>query len=184
MREVLNALYRAVKSPRVRSIVETTGQDPDDIVQTAILRSLAKQKGVTHVEGEERRGAYAYVAVRTIAIDGARRANKRRGRLVEIDDASVRSELPSPAPSPFDVLVMKRDAEEKARHLRWIVAASPYEVVPELKQALVRVAEGESYSAVAREMNVATSTLTRARDRIMDRIKERQGSPQLSLFTG
>lgn len=130
--------------------------DVDDVVQSVIVESLAKKKGVAFVEGETRR-RYAANAAAWCIYDGARRAM----RFVGLDET-----MPDPAPSPEDVAIQKQDREPIVAYVLASVAADPM---------LRGIRTGVSYAAAARDLGVAASTVTRRRDRLVEKIRTDQG---------
>lgn len=144
----LAALMRAARGKKLRTMCAARGLSIDDAIQDALLRSLESGRGVLHVDGETR----ARFAGRALKWSVIAQDRKIHGRKADAPRAfaALPETMPDPSPSPEDLAIVAE--------LRSILAARGHLPVSQFL-------DGQSWSAQARALGVAVSTLTRRRDR-------------------
>lgn len=108
-------------------------QDAEDVVQETFVRAFGSIDGF---RGDSSLRTWLFTIARRLVLDH-RRADRRRGEQVEVQDADVRTEF-----DPLDAVV----ADETERRMREAVAR----LTPTQREVFVlRVGEGMSYKEIA-----------------------------------
>jgi len=108
-------------------------QELDDVVQDTFVRAFASIDGF---RGESSLRTWLFTIARRLVLDH-RRADRRRGEQVEVQDADVRTEF-----DPLDSLVAD-ETEQRMRHAVERLTPTQREVF------VLRVGEGMSYKEIA-----------------------------------
>jgi DNA-directed RNA polymerase specialized sigma24 family protein len=178
LRGVVDAVKRALRGRFNAATIRSAHLDEDDLVQEALLKAWKSHRDVTAMV--EIPGNHVQRITKSVVIDGARASSRRSKRRAELTEEHVD---PTPiATERIDERARLAELKKKAMDLRWQLHHGPFQAHPRLREAIERVADGESYSEVARDLGVACSTLTRARDRLQRRMQYEQRSPQPSLW--
>lgn len=162
MKEVMDALQRAVKTRANMSLCAQRGIDPEDVVQIAVTLSLARRKGVAYATPSELR-AFAVMAVRSALFDEAR---KERRRSADID-VSYEWDIPCRVPDPLRVLLSKGEQDLGSTKGRRALA-----MAMEFPSVAAATDDGPTYSQQARDLGVSPSTVTRRAHKALARIRD------------
>lgn len=163
LEDLIAEIRRVVRAPKCRHVAAAACLETDDLASMVVVKVLEKHPAF---ENEEHRRRWITRTARHTAIDELR----KRARTTEMPAGH---EPEDHEPSPVDRLIDKHEAEVRARDLRWIIGWGP----------ALEVIEGSTWSAAAEKRGVAVSTLTRRRDRLLERIRKERAGAQMSLFS-
>lgn len=138
--EAVREVRAAVRS--YTSLCLSAGEDPDDVAQDVLLRSLEAGHGVIWAQAADRR-RYAHRAVYTTALDARRKAMRRMRLRDAVETEGGETEHPSP-----EWVLMARERLMEGR---------PSAVPPSVR----RLMSGATMTQIAREEGVSTSTISR-----------------------
>ena len=135
--------------------------DVNDLVQEFMVRCLTR-----HFSGWDPSAvaisAYLYTRLRTEVIDRQRQVRRRSARDVDVDEAELPSQLPTP-----DEIQATRITDARLRHLDNVVALLPRRQ----RMVMKRTLKGDCLTDIAKGVGVHHSTLSRDRTQAVQIIR-------------
>lgn len=171
-KEIVREVYGAIKSTSIRELARAGGVEPEDVAQEVLLKAVVvaqrgRPSGIHAVSGRDVR-RFANTSARTTAIDHTR--GVKRPFLLPPDHERWLT-LASDDPSPEAMVLSRED-----RRLRAEAEARVQEIA-----ALKGVVSGDSITAMAHQLGIHPSTMSRRVKKARQQLAFEARQPSLPL---